>query len=254
MKGISRRTLFQVLLPGVLLTGFILIMLVLLMDGVFMPLYTHRGAERTCPDVTEKTFEEAAAVLKENGLGVMREPDKFDMHYPEGTVLFQNPAPFTVVKKGRRVRLTVSAGTRYIDVPRVTGLSERDAIAEIRKAGLAMGEVLYEINDYYPRGVVCGQSLPEGVPVREASVINITLSIGEAPSRFVAPDVTEKSLDVARRMIGEAGLRVGLVTYSLDSTLIPLTVIRQSVPAGSDVRPGQSINLEVSQLEGYWQQ
>jgi len=253
MKGISRRTFFQVLLPGILLTGFILIMLAMLMDAVIIPLYTNRGAERTCPDVTEKTFEEAVGILRESGLGAMREPDKFDSNYPEGTVLFQNPAPFTVVKKGRRVRLTVSAGIRYVNVPKVVGLPERDAAAEIRKAGLQMGEVLYEINGYFPRGVVCGQSLQEGVPVREASLMNITLSIGEAPSRFLAPDVVEKSLDVAKRMIGEAGLRVGMVTYSADSTILPMTVIRQSIPAGSEVNPGQSINLEVSQLEGYWQ-
>ena len=244
----NRKEVFK----GILASIGLIILLALLFDFIVMPLYTFHGAERELPDVTEMELDEAVHLLRAKGFTVTREPDKFDPHIPTGTVIFQNPRPFTVVKKGRRVSLTISAGIRLVEVPSLIGLSERDAVTMLQKSGLICGEIFYRIDNFYPRGVVCDQDTIAEAQIPENSIVNFTLSIGSRPDHFVVPDVCMKGLDEAKKLIGRSGLHVGEVTFQVDTNLIPETVIKQSVPAGDELSQGDKIDLIVSKLEDQW--
>ncbi len=239
----------RTVLLGLGSTIIMLIFLVFLADWVIMPLYTHHGAEEELPDVTELSFEKAKTILNKKGFQIIRDKEQFDDTYPAGTVIAQNPAPFSRVKKGRRIYVTVSAGERSMQVPRVLGSSERDAIFAIRQAGLKIGDVFYKYNDYYPGGVVCNQSIPPDSTVVEKTVVDITVSLGRLPGRFLVPDVVGKSLKTAKKLLGKAGLKIGSVTYKVNNKLIPDTVIEQAIAPGQEVSQGQEIDLVVSQLE-----
>ena len=240
-------------LKGILASIGLVILLAFLFNFIVMPIYTFHGAEKELPDVTEMELDQAVQTLKSKGFSVTREPDKYDPHIPAGTVIFQKPRPFTIVKRGRRVSLTVSAGIRMVDVPSLIGLSERDAVAALKKTGLVCGEIFYRIDNFYPRGVVCDQDTSSDVQLPENSIVNFTLSIGSRPDHFIVPDVTMKSYDEAKKLIGRLGLHVGNVTFQVDTTLIPETVIEQSVPGGNELSQGDKIDLIVSKLEDQWQ-
>jgi len=233
---------------GVGSTVVLFVFIVLLMDWIVMPLYTHRGAEEELPDVTEMSFKEAEEILKSRGFRIFKEKDVYDATYPESTVVAQNPPPYSRVKKGRRVYVTLSAGERLVSVPHLVGSSERDAGFILRQAGLMQGDVFYEYDNYYPAGVVSNQSLAEGMEVSEKTSVDITISIGPFPSRFVVPDIVGKSLDVAKTVLLKSGLRIGSISYEIKKELIPDTVIDQSIEAGKEVRQGQPVDLVVSRL------
>ena len=226
----------------------LLILLVLLFDNVIMPLYTHQGQAVELPDVTEMLFDEATALLRKRGFRTIIDGTKFDATYPESTIVFQSPLPFTLVKKGRRIYVTLSAGEKMVAVPRIVGQSERDAIFLLNQAGLRMGEIFYEYVNYPPRGVVYDQSFAEGIEVVEGSQVDITVSMGRRPDRFLVPDVVGKSFETAKRIIHQAGLRVGDVTYETQKQLIPETVLSQSITSGEEVQQGELIDLVVSTL------
>ena len=239
----------RIVVLGVGSTFLMILFLILLLDWVIMPLYTHHGAEEELPDVTEHSFVEAEKILEAKGFRIVNDGEKYNATYPESTVIFQNPAPYSTVKKGRRIYVTLSAGERRVRVPRIIGASERDAEFTLKQAGLVLGEAFYEYSNYYPAGVVSDQSLPEETEVVEETPVDITVSLGRLPTRFVVPDVVGKSLDTAKRMIRRAGLRVGDISYEIQESLIPETVIRQSVEPDEEVYRGQPIDLVVSRLE-----
>jgi len=234
---------------GLSSTGLILLFLLFVFDHIIMPIYTHRGEEEELPDVTEKTFDEAREILEANGFFIIKEGEKYDATYPESTVIFQNPSPFSRVKKGRRIYVTLSAGERMIQVPRVTKISERDAEFILTRAGLVLGEVFFEYHNYHLNGEVFAQSIDEGMEVVEGTAVDITVSMGRSPSRFVVPDVIGKSLVMAKRILRRSGLDVGYISHEVDENLIPDTVIRQSVEPGEDVHRGYRVDLIVSKLE-----
>ena len=58
-----------------------------------------------------------------------------------GNVVAQDPAAGGKAAKGSEVRLNVSKGTAKVDVPSVVGLSQADATAQVKSAGLVANVV-----------------------------------------------------------------------------------------------------------------
>ena len=242
-------TQHKTLLLGLGSTVLMLFFLIFFMDVAVMPIYTHHGEERELPDVTERSFEDARKILESRGFTIVKEDEKFDATYPESTVIFQNPSAFSRVKRGRRIYVTLSAGEKRITVPRVIGMSERDAEFSLRHAGLQLGEVFYEYHSYHLNGVVFQQSIDPGMESVEDTPIDITVSLGREPHRFVVPDVMGKSLEDARKIILQAGLEMGSISFVIRREYIPDTVIDQSLEPGSEVNQGSAIDLVISRLE-----
>lgn len=234
---------------GISVTLIVFMLWVVLMDWIVMPMYTQRGQEKELPDVTDISYESAKALLESQGFRIVKDRVKHDSNYPVGTIIFQNPDPYTKVKKGRRIYVTVSSGEPTVLVPRVVGASERDAEFQLNKAGLTFGQVRYEYDGYYPNGVVCGQSIVEDTEVERRTVVDITISRGQLPDRFTVPKVVQKNVETARKILWESGLDVGEVTEELNRRLVPGTVLEQSISPGTEVRQGTRVNLVVSRME-----
>jgi serine/threonine-protein kinase len=234
---------------GVSVSLIILLIWVLLMDWIVMPMYTHRGQENELPDVTELRYDEAKTLLESRGFRIVKDQTKHDAHYPAGTVIFQNPAPYSKVKKGRRIYVTVSSGETTVQMPKVLGISERDAVFLLSQSGLSMGKIEYDYNDYYPAGVVCGQSIPERTETERKAIADITVSRGPLPDRFLVPDLIGLNLETAKKTLWQTGLEVGGLSSEFNRRLVPGTVIEQSVKAGREVPQGTVVNLVVSRTE-----
>lgn len=231
-------------------TFVILVFLALIFDTVIMPVYTKHGAEKELPDVTELSFDEAKAVLETSGFRIVKEREMFEATYPESTIIQQHPLPYSRVKKGRRIYVTISAGEKPVEVPDVVGISERDAYYALRTSGLDPEMPPYfEYDNYRPRGVVCRQSIPAGTNVMENTKITITISNGPMPTEFVVPDLTGRSLETAQKLLRQNGLILGIIEYRVKKDLIPNTVIEQTIKAGKHVEKGQPVSIVLSKLE-----
>ena len=239
----------RTLLTGLAATLVLFLLMIPLFDYVIMPLYTNKGAERELPDVTEIHYDDAEKVLGDHGFQVIVDHAQHDATYPESTVIYQDPEPFTRVKRGRRIYVVLSRGERLVMVPKVVGRSERDAGFDLNQAGLRLGEVFYEYNDYSSRGIVTQQSRDPDIEVVAETPIDIWVSNGRLPSRFQVPDVIGQSLSSAKRLLRQAGLRVGNIEFEINENLIPETVITQSIDPDSEVNKGTAIHLVVSELD-----
>ena len=233
---------------GVGSTFFVLVVLVILMDCLVMPLYVKHGKESELPDVTELKYEEAKELLEARGFKVVKDREKYNELYPQGVVISHSPPPFTKVKKGRRIYLIISAGEQKVSVPDLVGKSERDAVFLLEKNNLKAGEVFYEYDNYQPKGVVSDQSIPQGTMVKKDTLINITVSNGRKPDRFVVPNVVGKSLEQAKKIIRSAGLKVGSITIKTYNDLVSGTVVNQSIKPEEEVEQGTVINLVINKL------
>ncbi len=239
---------YKTVIYGLVSCLILLIFIILLTDMVIMPLITHHGIEQELPDITELPFDEAKKILDERGFTIIKDGEKFDDHYEVGTVISQNPLPFSRVKKGRRIYVIVSAGEKMVKVPKVTGASEREAEFILKQAGLVLGEIFYEYDNYYPKDVVCNQSLPEGSEVKEQEVIDVTVSLGHMPTNFIVPEVVGRSVDEAKKIIQKAGLSIGNVVKRRNRKLLPDTVIEQSPDPGEETEKGAKVDLVISSL------
>jgi len=224
----------------------ILILFTVLMDKIIMPLIVDLGNERELPDVIEMTLDQATNVLEKEGFNVIIKDSLYDATHPLGTVIEQNPYPYATVKEGRRVYLTISIGDKPIIMPKLIGLSPRDAELTIKSFNLKMGSKSYMPSDIYLEGTVIGQSYPQGQQIKPKTRINITVSLGKLKEEKTVPSIVGKSLYEAKQSLRMNKLEIGEITYEERENILPETVLKQSLEPGKKIEPGDVINLVIS--------
>ena len=144
-------------------------------------------------------------------LRIVEETKKFDMNniFPIGVIMSQNPLPDSKVKKGRRIYVVVSKGEPIIEMPDLISKSERNATFLLQNKGLQLGEIAYDFTEFYPAGVVVDQSIPAGTEIKPGATVNLVVSSGRFPDKFIVPDLVNRTLKDAKKMIFEAGLVLG---------------------------------------------
>ena len=140
----------------------------------------------------------------------------------------------------------VSIGEKPRYVPRLKGLTPQDAEFRLKEEGLSINRIVYEFSDLYPRGVVINQSVPPGEVAEKNQKINITVSLGPAPTSLEIPNLKGKSLERARKELEAVGVKIGRIRYTYKPNLVPGTVINQSVTPGKAAVKVNSIDLMVS--------
>ena len=133
---------------------------------------------------------------------------------------------------------------REVQVPRLTGLTEREAAAVLESVGLRAEVVARKPDEKVPEGAVLFAEPPPDRRVRIGRIIRLTLSSG---SRWaIVPDVRDMSVDRARALLRKAGLGIGRETATFD-TKIPIGyVVGQAPQPGEQVPRGMAVGYSVS--------
>jgi serine/threonine-protein kinase len=199
--------------------------------------------EGPLPNVVGLHLSDAERRLRQAGFESTRGEQRYHATAPEGTVLEQSPPPGARQPRGAVVTLATSRGQLQTEVPRVTGLTRRQAQAVLQNAGLELGDV--ELRESAaPRGEVIAVSPAAGTLVRTPTTVDLTVSTG--PSAIDVPDVTGQTYPQARVLLEQLGLRPQPPTFDSTSFMPELTVLDQSPGAGSRVTPGSAVRLTVA--------
>jgi beta-lactam-binding protein with PASTA domain len=221
----------------------------LLMNYVVMPAYVNHGIRLTVPRVIGVSFEQAARTLDSARLVPVQAEVRPDPTQPAGTVIFQNPAPGSVVKEGRRVYLNVSGGEALVTVPLLRGKSTRDANFSLERNGLKVGATTYDFSDTFPENTIMDQGIPANSKVARGSAVAITVSRGKAGREISVPSVIGKSLTEAEKTLEAAGMKVGIVTTQPSFDLLPNTVVDQFPRPGEPGKAGGEVDLFIVKTE-----
>ena len=116
-----------------------------------VPLITH---DHAVPRVLELPLPEAQQKLGDLGFRAKLDDEQPSPTAPRGTVVWQDPAPGTILPQRSVVLLVPSAGPQPVPVPDVIGLALPYAAKVLAAAGLKVGEVDTVASDPEPNIVV----------------------------------------------------------------------------------------------------
>lgn len=221
-------------------------LLLVLLDAAIMPAYTRQGASVQVPAVERQGFEDAEAVLQRAGLKVERVMRRYDPGRRRGEVIEQEPRAGTVVKPGRLVYLTVNEGVQpRVRVPQLVGVSLREARTRLEALGLRISE---ERPDTIPspyKNTITQQAPSAGVQVPPSTGVTLWYSTGPSDEMVTVPDVTGKTVAMARAELLAHQLRA-LVVDARGPDAESQLVKRQSREPGTRVRGGFEVRLFVT--------
>ncbi len=188
------------------------------------------SSDKAIPRVLDRPSDEARARIEKLGFKARIEDGEPHPKAAKGTVIWQDPAPGTVLPAGSTVHLTPSDGPAPLPVPDVIGLEEAQARMIVRAAGLAATE-----SDSIPasadRGVVVATRPGAGVGRDPGSEVVLVVSSG--PAEISVPDVIGMTSQQARERLQAAGLAVGAITARGVANKPPGLVIEQRPASGT---------------------
>jgi eukaryotic-like serine/threonine-protein kinase len=229
---------------GAALGGLIGIFLV---DKMIMPRIVHidRGIV-TVPSLVGLAYEDARQALFNTGLRIQVGSRQYDEKIPRDHVISQQPAAQENIRKGRMVVAILSKGSEIGIIPDVVDMSERKAVLALKKAGFIIGKSKRDYCDDHPKDAVAGISPKEGTTISKEMPLDLVISDGPKPSHAAVPNLIGESLLDAKGKIEKSGLKLGKVDHKQNSTVVPGTVISQSMPPESSVPLGSAITIVVS--------
>lgn len=212
-----------------LLVGLVLLV-VALAAGISWFFLAGPGAYTTTPAVAGRSPQDAAALLRAQGLGV-QERQGFSDDVPAGLVVSSDPGDGERVRKDGTVAIVVSRGVEQFPVPDVVNAPRDAAESEITTTGLAVGAVSEEFHEEVPAGAVIRTDPQPGTVVKHDSPVALVVSRGRQP--IEVPGVVGRTQDAATKAITDAGLTVGEVTRQISETVPAGQVVSQTPEDGT---------------------
>ncbi len=205
-------------------------------EGSTVELIVSRGRPPAAvPQFVGLTLDAARALATKSGLTLNVDQQTPDDMIPKDTIVSQTATAGSSVDSGATVGVTVSTGPALVAVPDTSGRSPTDAASLVQQMGL-VPRLQYIVDATNASGNVIAQD-----PAAQTTVprrTTVTLSIAVAGT---VPDVSNLTLDDAKRAIVTNGYNVGNVAITQDGTIGK--VVRTEPEANASLRPGEAVTI-----------
>lgn len=160
-----------------ILVPFVIVLVLLpLLGGYLYIAYFSPLPDAIVPDVQGMPLASALERLEAFKLKGLLAGTVFDMRFPEGEVVSQQPEGGRKVKAGRVVSLVASSGMRKVKIPNLLGRTLDQAEAVLNANGLLLGEVSRDFAPELDPGIVLMQKPLPDEEVDSQSFVEITIS------------------------------------------------------------------------------
>ena len=128
-----------------LLLALLITVVLIIAATLFLKVYTRHGEEVEMPDFIGQDSETLLENVASNDFIFVVTDRVYDKSKEEGVILKQNPQATELVKKGRKVYLTIaSAEPPKVKMPELRDVSLRQAEIMLKAIGLELGGVIYK--------------------------------------------------------------------------------------------------------------
>ncbi|MEA1997147.1 MAG: PASTA domain-containing protein, partial [Gemmatimonadota bacterium] len=180
------------------------------LDQVILPQLVGGQREIEVPDMEGVKLDLARIACEEKGLSLAVRGETYHEMVEARCVIKQDPEPGVTVKRGRQIFVVVSLGREIVEVPRVEGLTRRQATILIERSRLDVSKIITQSDEEVPAGRVIEVDPKGGTAL--ASGGRVVLYVSEGARKVKVPSVIDKDLEEARESIEEAGLSLGNVS------------------------------------------
>jgi len=217
----------------------------LLANRTVLPWIIHRQQAVLVPDLVGMKLEDAEKEAKRLGLGLEVGDEVFREGAEPGVVLEQAPHSMRSVRKGRHLRVVVSRGETFVQVPDLVGMSLRQCEITLARDGLKVGRVA---RSYDPVGRVgVAAQRPHALTrVPRGATVDVVLREQHESVYFRMPSLVGRSLVQVKKEVAQAGFELRRISYEKDTEVFPGTILRQWPRAGSRIVQGGGIELVAS--------
>lgn len=207
----------------------IAILIVLVVAVVFLidkslDSYTNHGESISVPSLEGLTEKEIEQILTEKDLRYEILDSVFVDKKPKGVVIDQNPRAEELVKKNRKIYITLTKITApKILLPDVIDMSQRLAVAKLESYGIKV-KVEYKPSEHQGIAIgyeLKGKSVFPNEKIDLGSFITLIVGTGKGDGKVMVPYLKNLNKEEANQLLQTSLLSLGLEIY--DETCITST-------------------------------
>jgi beta-lactam-binding protein with PASTA domain len=237
--------------------GIIISFLLVLFFGfffVYLPWSTNHGEAITVPNLRGLTVQEAEDLLDNNDLDFEISDSVFIPGAKPYSVLSNYPKSGATVKSGRKIYLTLAAGSApLVKMPNIIGRSSSSAQNQLLSSGLlyAGEELIPALEENTVLKIkLNGAEIEQGQDIPKGSKITLVVGDGYGNTKIDVPNLIGKPYDEADIILSGLGLTLGQIFYEASGSAEG-TVIRQkpSPGDGEKIKIGSPVNLWIAGQE-----
>lgn len=239
----NRRLRSATILGGVMLAT--LAVYLVAFDQVLMPYVVDVGKVHV-PKLEGLTVDQAGKQLHQRQLRLGIRDSVYHATIPAGLIVDQTPAERQLVKKGRRVSVDISLGSRLYPVPDVTGGSPRDAQLKLESSHLRLGDQAYVSSDRFPEGAVILQRPKAGTRLPLGGRVDLKISSGPSSQPKRVPDLRGLPISAIEDSLEKYEMLMGQIQEQVDNGVPAGTVLSQSIAPPRRALRGTPIDVILS--------
>lgn len=236
------------------LLAIVFVLAFVLLTNALLSAVTQHNKELVVPDFTNMTYDEARQAAAKAGVRVLVTDSVYVKRLRPGAVYLQTPKAGDHVKRGRRIRLTTNTLVpKEVVMPSLVGFSMRQAKAELVRAGLTLGRLIY-VRDIATNNVLRqqrgGVDIKAGTRLASGTTINLVVGLSPNDNMTVVPKLTGRQYLHAVDQTLESSLNVGKLHF--DETVktyadsVSAFVYQQRPASSEKVRMGSEITMSLT--------
>lgn len=218
---------------------------------------TKHGESNMVPAVTGKKVSDVEAILEAKGFELVIQDSVFYDSIPRGQVLRQVPEADQVVKVNRTVYVTIN---RFIppdvEVPKLSGLSYRNAAMVMKNLGLKIGDTTYR-TDFAKNTVLevlsQGRIVLPGAKVKMGSALDLVIGSGVGDEVIPVPKLLGLSYEEARALLDAQGIILGAPVFNANIRDSANAFVYRQRPAPK-TPDGKQLTMRAGQMVDIWLQ
>lgn len=218
-------------------TYLLLFIITLGLAGFFtfysITLITDSAEELVLPRLTGNNIVDVLEILTNMGLNPKLKGTRYHESMPRYHVLSQDPAPGTIIKKGRDVILYISKGREQIIMPDLRHTAVREADLLLEKNELTAAVMSYAFSRTHEKNTVIDQYPKPFSQVDKNTPCSLLVSKGPAPIPYAMPRLVDLFLSHAVSLAEINHLNLTAVQARDAAHHEPDTVLAQEPEEGS---------------------
>ena len=220
--------------------------LIITITSLILKIYTRHGDEYSVPKIVSLNINDIADDENLKNFEIMIIDSVYKEGAVSGTILTQDPSEGSLVKKGRKIYITVASYSGdVIRMPSCTDRSLKSAVQTLIDVGLKIGTVMYrtgDINYIVTEQRFNGKPITKGSDIITGESIDLVVEVNSTTAQVSIPDITSKTEQEAEIMLWKAGLNVGRKIYQGQQDASHSRVVSFS-PSGKQTTIGTAVNI-----------
>lgn len=199
------------------------------------------------PNLIGTTLEEAQKIVQENGMKITVVSEEINSKYEVGEISKQEPLEGTKIEEGTEIKITIVKKDESIILSKFVEMDIEEAKRQLDEMEIEY-IIEYKSDETIEMNKIISQLPSENSTIERGEKVKLVVSSGADESQVEVPNVEGKTLDEAKKILGDAKLSSS-ISYRDNQNKDEGIVLSQNPKVGTKIAIDSEVSIVVNRYD-----